>query len=827
MKKRNIILFILAAALCVSLFGCLTGCGGNHTDDPKEPDNKGDNGNGTVTTPEEHPDFVWASEYIPVKGEFTNSFDNILYSNGRLLVSTYCMIRDNTPEGVIPEWEGQYWEWGEKLYWLNLDGTTEEISGYEPLPAPEDRDSSSYMQKMMLSPDGNIVTLECIYSSWYDGPEDIEMWSEEWWNAGYYEEYYHNEQQFFVRVLADDGSELSRFDLDALQEELGGEDYFYVSDMVMGPDGNFYFTCDQKLCVMDGTGTLLGTIEGENWFESLVVMPDGISVGYWGEEGEVLAPIDIATMTLGEGLPVRNTYNAIAAPAGSEYDFYYTDGSNLMGYDLETGNAGKVLNWINCDVDNAYSGRICVLPDGGILTLEEEWDNEYTKCSTQLVLLRQVPYDSVPHKTPITLATQYLNYDARSAIIKFNKNNPEYRIELKDYSEYNTEEDYSAGLTKLTAEIMAGNVPDIIDLNGMPYAQLVSKGLLADLYPLLDADSELSRDDLFPGVIAALEDDGHLYRTASGFALSTVVGAASIVGDEPGWTLAEFKDALAKMPEGCDPFDQYVTRYDIMNNMLNMELDNLIDWTTGKCYFDAPAFRDILEFSAQFPEIYEWPEDYIWTEEDDTPNRIATGRQMLLNTQLYDFDSYQMYNAMFGGDATFVGYPVSEGVGNALVLNGSGYAISAKCAHTDAAWEFLRTFFTEAYQTESVYEFPTNRAAFDKKLTEAMTPEYMKDENGNYILDENGNKIEINRGGWGWGGLQIELYALKQEEADEIVDLINSTTRILDYGSSESNSEVMGIIMQDTEGYFLGQKSLDEVVRLLQSKLNIFINEQR
>ncbi len=31
-----------------------------------------------------------------------------------------------------------------------------------------------------------------------------------------------------------------------------------------------------------------------------------------------------------------------------------------------------------------------------------------------------------------------------------------------------------------------------------------------------------------------------------------------------------------------------------------------------------------------------------------------------------------------------------------------------------------------------------------------MTPEYQKDENGNYVLDENGNKIEVSRGSVGW-----------------------------------------------------------------------------
>ena len=60
------------------------------------------------------------------------------------------------------------------------------------------------------------------------------------------------------------------------------------------------------------------------------------------------------------------------------------------------------------------------------------------------------------------------------------------------------------------------------------------------------------------------------------------------------------------------------------------------------------------------------------------------------------------------------------------------------------------------------------------------------------------------------------------------MDLINSTTRTLEAGSVYNESdEITSIIIEDTQAYFLGQKSLDDVVRLLQSKLNILVNEKR
>ena len=817
MKSKKLLAYVLGGALCCSILAGLAGCGGKggKSADPENTETP-------APTETAAPEYVYVPEHVEIKGTFTSSFDNMVYSNGRLLASMYTKVGEREKrEGEEVTYEGQLDIYGNKLYWLSLDGSVEEVSAYAPLPAPENGDGGSYLQRMMLSPTGDIVTLEMTYRNWYDGPTDVELYSDKWYQKGY-AQYQHNEQHAYLRTLNPDGTEKSCVCLDSLKKE--DQDYFYLNDIQVDGAGNFYCVMDQTVYILGSDGALRSTITGDNWFDRLIRMGDGSVAGsYWGENGQVMCTIDPKSGTLGEPLKLpNNSYNMAQNLAGG-YDLCYTDGSNFMGYTLADGKQEKILNWINCDVNNDNTGAVFVLPDGRIMTIENEWSKDYTQITPRLLFLNKVPASSVPQKTKIIFATQSLSYQARSAIIEFNRKNDQYRIELRDYSEYNTQDDYSAGLTKLLTEIMAGNVPDILDLQGLPVQKLASRGLLADLYPLLDSDTALSRDAIFPGVLKALEQNGHLYHTAAGFQINTVVGAASVVGNGPGWTLAEFKKALSGMPEGCQPFAESTTRGQILDLMLRMNLGALVDWDTGKCSFDAPIFRDILEFAAQFPETYEREEGREWTEEDEEPNRVAAGKQMLLQVSLSDFNDIQMYNAMFGGAASFIGYPVSEGVGSALALNEGGYAISAKCAAPEAAWQFVRRSFTEEYQSQYGWGFPSNRAAFEKKLKEAMTPEYQKDENGNFILDENGKKIEVSRGGMSTGSLEIQFYALKQAEADQVLALINGTARVMD----QSDDELMKIITQDTAPYFAGQKSLDDVVRQLQSKMNIYINEQR
>ena len=807
---KKILMLILCAAMLLSLAACGGKEQGEGSSEKKEP-------GGSKEQTEVKDEYVYAAEFTPLKHQFSGGIYNLFGGDdGCFYTSSYEMIADNTPEGVVPEWEGQYWEYGEVLYRIQADGSVEKIS-YTPTPAPEGMEGGGNIQSMKVLKNGNICVLECVYAYSTDGmPEDVELYSDEYWNL--YEQYYRSSEDYFIRVLSPDGSELSRIELKGLTE---GLDYFYPYGFVGDDEGNFYIACDTVLMVVNSEGEKRFDIQAENWIDNVYRLNDGrIVCSNYGEDGYRLSVVDLAGKSFGENLKMpANAYNILIG--GGDYDIYYNNGINFFGYSFETGEAAKILNWISCDVDpDGVYNNVVITDQGEIVSVSSTYNRQTESYTNELITLTKKLSSTLPQKTHITLATQYLNYDVRSKIIEFNKTNEKYRIEVLDYSEYNTEEDYSAGLTKLTTELLAGNMPDIIDLNGVPAKQLAAKGMLIDLYPLIDSDSEFDRDDFFPSVLNAMESNGKLYTTVAGFTINTVIGAAGVVGDTPGWTVDEFKAALASMPEGCTAFNEYTTRSDILNTCLYLDMDNFVNWETGECNFNSEGFIKLLEFANSFPSEFDW-EHYEWTEESDETARIAAGKQMLASAYIYDFDYSKMYKAVFGGDITYIGYPTEFGTGNMLEVS-NGYALTSKCTNVEGAWEFLRMFFTEDYQLATYYGFPVNKNAFNERLEEAMTPMWKTDENGNYVLDENGNRIEESRGGWGWGDIMIEMYALTQEEADEVLDLINSTTKVANYDESISS-----IVLELCEAYFSGQKSAAETAKLVQSKVNIYVNEQR
>ena len=95
--------------------------------------------------------------------------------------------------------------------------------------------------------------------------------------------------------------------------------------------------------------------------------------------------------------------------------------------------------------------------------------------------------------------------DIKREILKFNKTNDDYRIEVLDYSSYEDSD------KQMNLDIAAGKIPDIIDVAYMPKELYIRKGFLADLYPLMEKDGEIKKEDFIDTVRTTIEHDGKLY----------------------------------------------------------------------------------------------------------------------------------------------------------------------------------------------------------------------------------------------------------------------------------------------------------------------------
>ena len=416
----------------------------------------------------------------------------------------------------------------------------------------------------------------------------------------------------------------------------------------------------------------------------------------------------------------------------------------------------------------------------------------------------------------------------RSQIIEFNKTSDKYRIEVRDYSEFATAEDSSAGLTRLNTEIVAGNVPDMLETGSIPLRQYAAKGLLEDLWPFIEGDTDIGgRAGVMEHVLNAAEQDGKLYEIFTNFAIRTVAGPKNIVGDRMSWTLADLQEALAKMPEGCAIFGQTDTKTDMLSNVMAQNADSFVDWSTGQCRFDSEDFKALLAFCNSFPAEYDWENSQ--DEWEDPYTRIISGKQMLTSvyfSQLrWDFlENDGLFKSQ--GGAAFIGYPREDGgVGSGFTTNG-GVAMSAACKDKEGAWSFMRTrLLSQSTDEESARywsNFPVNKADFDKMVEEAMTVQYEQDENGQPLLDENGQPIEIKETWWISDDLQLEQGAVTQEQYDRFMALYNATDSVYYFDEA-----IYDIVADMAGAYFAGDRSLDDTAAQIQSRVTLYVNENR
>ena len=363
------------------------------------------------------------------------------------------------------------------------------------------------------------------------------------------------------------------------------------------------------------------------------------------------------------------------------------------------------------------------------------------------------------------------------------------------------------------------------DIFCLPSAQISAmgrEGKLADLYPYLDADPKLDREDFFASALQGMELDGALISTGAGMSFETVIGASSLVGEKAGWTYDDFTAAWSALGLGTDAFDVYTTCEDVLDACLALDLDTFIDRKTASCDFTGENFRKLLYFTGNFRRDFDY-DGHGWSEADHSDLRIRREKQMLLEKNLTCFRDVLACGCEFPEEITFIGYPTLGQAGSRMILStfepGLNLAMSALSEKKDDAWRFLRTFFTEDYQ-ESYWYFPTNIHVFNRELEKAMETEEILDGNGKPVYDRETGEPAVRSVGTMYlsNFVQVDLYPLTESEAGKLVDLITESSK-----TGDPDEEICSIVKENVKCYYNGEVSLEEAAARAQQAVSEYL----
>ncbi len=843
MKFKRFFALALAALLVMSLFA---GCSKNSDTPGSKTDSSGsliDQTKPAATTAK----YAYQADYLDLQLPENIQYVNTMCTAGTTIFLTAYVQGDEIVQ-TDPD-TGDTWSYyTQEPILLSVDpdtGACTQLPNLQLPTVPEDCESNVDCYNMAGSDDGTLWMLVNVYAAKYDLPADFDP------NTMNKYDYPSTDMSTaYLMHVAADGSTIANVDLSVTDDGTDEEDGMgsNISSFAVDAAGNLYVTDYNYIYVLDAEGKLLFKIDDSQYSGSLCrLQPDQVGILWYNyatgtaestdENGQFFIPVDLETKTWGEKIKMpANVWNVY--PGDDAYDFYYKNNDNIYGYTFASDTKDKLVDWMACDVDTSNMYDSGMLSDGRVVGMTQDWSSDTT--TYQLIVLHRIDASEVKEKTILTLACMGLDWSLRSKIVEYNKSNDQYRIQVVDYSEYATDDDYNAGITKLTTEIISGSVPDLFLTSSLPIDKYAAKGVVADLYTFMDGGSGLSRDYFVPQVLKAIEKDGKLYELPTKFSVETAYALSSIVDQYDTWNVAAVQDAMTQLQEGATVFSTGWTKSTALNNCLTRNLAAFVDWTTGKCTFDSEAFQQLLAFCNSFPDdsssddgiaysseaaTVDTMDDPVW-ESDAT--RILSGKQLMATTSFYSFEDY-IYNIYPVKDkVTFVGYPSESGEpGNSFYIQ-CPMAISSVTKYPDAAWDFVSTMIRQTNEdAESMYAFPISQEAFDKKMTSVMTEQYQLDENGEQVdWDEDGEPDKMCIGTYevvenGESTWQ-QVYALTQEDVDQILSVINSATGIVDY-----DDEILSIVSDEVSAYFAGDKDVQTTANMIQSRVNLYVQEQR
>lgn len=392
-------------------------------------------------------------------------------------------------------------------------------------------------------------------------------------------------------------------------------------------------------------------------------------------------------------------------------------------------------------------------------------------------------YDPDVPSVPENMVTVYSlqeDMNIRQAISRYQTEHPNVFVSYEigmDGGDSVTRED---AVKKLNTEIMAGEGPDLLVMDGLPLDSYVDKGMLMDLTDHLAEYSQA--EPLFDNVIEALKRDGKAYAAPATIAVPQIAAAAE--GIENVMNLSDLGDIVEQLREeypgqdivGISGECGILKRFAATSEPKWVSPDGAIDRAVigeyleqCKRIFDAQMDgldEKVIEYyesrNQRMNEYYGMPmEERDWEIYLDVFSYLGKKQKMMTGwngSQYAYLEMVSMDKNKRSEDARII--PM-QGQCMQVFKPETLLAVSAASGQPEAALEFMDAFLSAEVQGE--YDgFPLNQNAFDIQFTPR---EDIMGENGEYTsmctTDADGNELSYTC----YWPSDEQIAALKQELA--------------------------------------------------------------
>lgn len=370
-----------------------------------------------------------------------------------------------------------------------------------------------------------------------------------------------------------------------------------------------------------------------------------------------------------------------------------------------------------------------------------------------------------------------------ASIEEFNKEHPDVEVNV-------TYTPYANYFTKLRTSIGGGSGPDVFWMNGPNFSEYASYGLIKDLEPFIEEDSDFSKDAYFDSMIDLYSHEDHLYAAPY---FSDIVGLfynkrlfdeAGLEYPDETWTwedIEEKGDILADQEEGVYGYTAYVVSNQAgYYNLIPQAGGYMIDEDKTHSGFNSPEAQEALTFTQDLIDKGISPS--VQTQIENHPRDMFMSGMIAMHPEISV--NAEMFYSELGDDLGVAPLPAGKEEGS--IAHGIGWAMNGDTEKEELSWDLIK---------------------------------HLTGEKGNQFIAESGFSIPAQES-------MSDLWVDSMPELDLQV-FIDAQEVSFPYPVSQNTIQWQDIEQAEVQGAFLGYKSMKEALDNVAREMDIILESEQ
>lgn len=331
------------------------------------------------------------------------------------------------------------------------------------------------------------------------------------------------------------------------------------------------------------------------------------------------------------------------------------------------------------------------------------------------------------------------------------------------------------GVNQFRAQLAAGSFDLVVFHNEINTAN----SSFEDLYPYIDGDEELSRESFIPNLLDSMSIHGELHQMWNSVVISTMIAREDLVGDGRGLTVEDCERLVSENKDVQSLLDNKFSdalslKQDLLLNIAYMAMTAFVDMENASCNFNSKEFMNLLSLCDRIKA-----------------NPDSNGADFLLYSASVSSagDLSKMEQTL--GPCSFVGYPDGEeGIHYYQLTNNyedcMAAAIPSNSKNKDGAWYFIKGLLSRSSQLNVANTYGAGMPVIYDIVKE------------------------------------ISSRTASEKDIASFYDLLERTK----YAELYGDDTLREIIIDSSQAYLVGEKTLEETAQLIQSKASLYVAEQ-